>query len=157
MQDREDESSYRPGVGMMLINKSNKIFVGQRKKSRKPAWQMPQGGIDLDEDPESAMLRELEEEIGTRNVEIITYSKRWYSYKIPPRLAPRLWGGKYKGQKQLWYLLRFLGHDKDINIATSHAEFSSWKWVEKQELLDLIIPFKRDLYREVLKDLWPYV
>ncbi len=148
---------YRPGVGMMLLNGENKIFLGQRADADLPAWQMPQGGIGPYEDSDEAMLRELQEELGTRNVEIIVKSKCWYKYDLPPRLAERLWGGKFKGQKQIWYILRFKGKDKDININTYHREFRAWKWVDKEAVLDLVVPFKRPLYERIFKDLWEYI
>ena len=148
---------YRPAVGMMILNAENKIFVGQRLDSKEPAWQMPQGGIGPHEDTDQAMLRELEEEIGTRNVEIIVKSKNWYKYDLPAEIAGRLWNGKFKGQKQIWYVLRFRGQDKDININTYRPEFRSWKWVEKTELLELIVPFKHELYARILEELWGYV
>jgi len=148
---------YRPGVGMMILNEENKIFVGQRRDTKEPAWQMPQGGIGPHEETDQAMLRELEEEIGTRNIEIIVKSKAWYKYDLPTEIAKRLWGGKFKGQKQIWYALRFHGEDKEININTYRPEFCAWKWVGKAELLELIIPFKRHLYEQVLEDLWGYV
>ena len=148
---------YRSAVGMMVINTENKVFIGQRIDSEDPAWQMPQGGIGPNENTDQAMLRELEEEIGTKNVEIIVKAKTWYKYDLPSELAGRLWGGKYKGQKQLWYVLRFRGKDDDININTYHPEFRSWRWVDKEELLALIVPFKRDLYMQIFEDLWPYV
>lgn len=148
---------YRPAVGMMMLNAENKIFVGQRFDTKEMAWQMPQGGIGPHEDADQAMLRELEEEIGTRNVEIIVKSKSWYKYDLPSDIAKRLWSGKFKGQKQIWYVLRFRGADQDININTYHPEFSAWKWIDKEELLDLIVPFKRELYTRLLKDLWSYV
>lgn len=157
LDDDFGDPLYRPSVGMMILNAENKIFVGQRLDNRGPAWQMPQGGIGPHEDTDQAMLRELEEEIGTRNVEIIVKSKTWYKYDLPIDLAQRLWNGRFKGQKQLWYALRFRGQDSDININTYHPEFRSWKWIEKNELLDLIIPFKRDLYTRVLEELWDYI
>ena len=148
---------YRPAVGMMILNAEDKIFVGQRIDNKDPAWQMPQGGIGLHEDTDHAMLRELQEEIGTRNVEIIVKSKHWYKYDLPPELAKRLWNGKFKGQTQIWYALRFRGKDEEISIHTYHPEFRSWKWVNKKELLELVVPFKKDLYFNVLDDLWPYI
>lgn len=148
---------YRCGVGMMLVNDENKIFVGQRYRKKTPAWQMPQGGIDQNEELDQAMLRELQEEIGTCCVEILAKSKKWYSYDLPPEDAARLWGGRFKGQRQIWYALRFRGEDKDINIQTRHPEFREWKWVPKEDVLGLIVPFKEKLYRDVLTDLWPYV
>lgn len=155
-EDKIENSLYRPAVGMMLLNAGNKIFVGQRVDNQEPAWQMPQGGIAPLEDADQAMLRELQEEIGTRNVEIIVKSKVWYKYDLPPKLAERLWNGKFKGQKQIWYVLRFKGQDNEINIHTYSPEFCNWKWVEKEELLELIVPFKRELYAQILKDLWRY-
>jgi putative (di)nucleoside polyphosphate hydrolase len=157
MNDDFGDPLYRRGVGMMLLNAENKIFVGQRRDSKEAAWQMPQGGISPHEEADQAMLRELEEEIGTRNVEILVKSKSWYKYDLPLEIASRLWGGKYKGQQQIWYALRFRGEDTDINIHTYHPEFRSWKWIDKSELLDLIVPFKRKLYEQVLEDLWGYV
>lgn len=148
---------YRPAVGMMLLNDQNKVFVGQRLDGKDPAWQMPQGGIAPHEETDQAMLRELQEEIGTRKVEIIVKSKIWYKYDLPPDLASRLWSGQFKGQKQIWYALRFKGRDDDINIHTYHPEFQDWKWLDKDELINIIVPFKKDLYRRVINDLWPYV
>ncbi len=156
-EDKFGDPLYRPAVGMMILNAQNKIFVGQRVDHKAPAWQMPQGGIGPHEDVDQAMLRELQEEIGTRNVEIIVKSKTWYKYDLPSDLAKRLWSGKFKGQKQIWYALRFRGKDEEINIHTYHPEFRGWKWVDKEELLEIIIPFKRDLYAQVLNDLWTYV
>src|SRR3990167_910381 len=153
-EDDFGDPLYRPAVGMMLLNHENKIFVGLRRDTQDSAWQMPQGGIGPHEDTDQAMLRELQEEIGTRNVEIIVKSKTWYKYDLPPALTSRLWGGKFKGQKQIWYVLRFRGQDKDINIHTYHPEFQEWKWVDKEDLLDLIVPFKKDLYERILNDLW---
>lgn len=157
LRDNMGDPVYRSAVGMMLLNAENKIFIGQRVDSKDPAWQMPQGGIGPHEDTDQAMLRELEEEIGTKNVEIIVKSKTWYKYDLPHELALRLWGGKYKGQKQIWYALRFRGKDQDINIKTYQPEFRSWRWAEKEELLDIIVSFKRDLYKKVFEDLWPYI
>lgn len=148
---------YRPAVGMMILNAENKIFMGQRADQADPAWQMPQGGINPREDVDQAMLRELFEEVGTRDVEIIVKSKKWYRYDFPEHLATRLWWGKYKGQKQIWYALRFRGQDGDINLNTYQPEFREWCWATQEELLERTIPFKRALYTEVFADLWPYV
>lgn len=151
------DPNYRLGVGMMLVNHKNQIFLGQRCDNKEDAWQMPQGGISDHEDPDKAMLRELVEEIGTRNVEIIVKSKSWYKYDLPEDLASRLWRGRYKGQQQLWYALKFRGEDHEIDINTYHPEFSKWAWFDKSQVFDLIVPFKRDLYMSVFHDLWPYV
>jgi putative (di)nucleoside polyphosphate hydrolase len=141
---------YRPCVGMMLINRAGLVFVARRIDTLVEAWQMPQGGIDEGEDPRVAALRELEEEIGTTKAEIMAESRDWLSYDLPEHLVPQLWGGKYRGQKQKWFALRFLGEDSDINIETKHPEFSQWKWVTPAEVPELIVPFKRELYQAVV-------
>lgn len=146
---------YRSGVGMMLVNKDNKVFVGKRIDTRSEAWQMPQGGVDEGEDESVAALRELEEEIGTSKAEIIAASKDYYYYDLPEALVPDIWGGKYRGQKQKWFFMRFLGADSDINIATAHAEFCKWKWVTMQSLPDIIIPFKKDIYSAIVDEFKP--
>lgn len=148
-----DEKFYRPGVGMMLINAQGLVFVAQRLDQTAEAWQMPQGGIDEDEDPRDALWRELEEEIGTRQAEILGESKDWHYYDLPEHLHKKLWGGKYKGQRQKWFALRFTGRDSDIDI-TAHdkPEFKEWKWVTPKELPDIIVPFKRDLYEKLIRE-----
>ncbi len=143
---------FRPGVGMMIIDKNNRVFVGKRIDSKVNAWQMPQGGIDLGETPSRAALREMEEEIGSGNAKIIAESKNWYSYRIPKYLVPRLWEGQYCGQKQKWFLIRFLGEDSEIDIQTTVPEFDDWRWVEFDELLENIIPFKHALYQKVINE-----
>ncbi len=141
---------YRPGVGMMLLNRAGDVFVGQRIDTPGDAWQMPQGGIDEGEDPEAAALRELEEEIGTRNVRILDRTSDWLTYDLPEELIGKVWGGRYRGQKQLWFLMRFLGPDDAINIDTGEAEFSAWKWLAMGELPRAIVPFKQALYEELV-------
>jgi putative (di)nucleoside polyphosphate hydrolase len=143
---------YRPCVGMMLINRDGLVFTARRIDTTAEAWQMPQGGIDKDEDPREAALRELEEEIGTRCADIIAESRDWLTYDLPENLIPKLWGGKYRGQKQKWFALRFTGTDADINIATSHPEFSHWKWVKPDALPGLIVPFKKKLYEDIVEE-----
>ena len=149
-----DDHLYRRGVGVMLLNPSKRIWVGRRIDNSDEAWQMPQGGIDEDEEPWATALRELEEETGiaAHLVERIADCPERLRYDLPPDLQGKLWGGKWKGQLQDWYLCRFLGQDSDVNIATKHAEFSDWKWVEPAQLPDLIVPFKRDLYRRLLRE-----
>ena len=129
---------YRSNVGIMMVNKSGYIFVGQRLDNNQNAWQMPQGGIDAGEDPETAAYRELLEETGVnqQNVRFLASSSRWLSYDLPEDLIPTLWNGKFRGQKQKWFLFKFLGKDGDINIATEHPEFSKWKWISKCFLHD---------------------
>jgi putative (di)nucleoside polyphosphate hydrolase len=146
---------YRRGVGVMLLNSQGKVFVGARIDNTDEAWQMPQGGIDANDNDEWATaLRELEEETGISPhlVERIAKCPERLKYDLPPELRPKLWDGKYMGQDQDWFLARFLGHDSDINIATEHPEFREWKWIEPQQLPDVIVPFKRDLYRRLLRE-----
>ena len=142
---------YRPCVGMMVFNRSGRVFVGQRLDNPTDAWQMPQGGIDKGEDPRAAALRELEEEIGTANVEIIAETEDWLRYDLPQTLIGKLWKGRYRGQEQKWFVMRFLGGDDEIDLHTHHPEFSDWKWVDVVALPDLIVPFKRSLYRELVR------
>ena len=150
------KSNYRPGVGAMLFNAQGQVLVAQRIDNPGPAWQMPQGGIDKDEDPEIAVMRELEEEIGTRNAEIIAETEDWLYYDIPDEISAKLWKGKYKGQRQMWYALRFMGNDQDIQLdAHSHPEFSTWKWVDLDSVPSLIVPFKRDLYQQIVEAFRP--
>jgi putative (di)nucleoside polyphosphate hydrolase len=138
----------------MMVNKTGYIFVGQRLDNNQNAWQMPQGGIDAGEDPETAAYRELLEETGVnqQNVRFLASSSRWLSYDLPEDLIPTLWNGKFRGQKQKWFLFKFLGKDGDINIATEHPEFSKWKWISKENLLEEIVPFKKSVYENVLKE-----
>lgn len=143
---------FRPGVGMMILNKEKKIFVGRRLDSKANGWQMPQGGIDLGETPSHAAMREMHEEIGSSSGKIIAESKRWYSYRVPKFLVPRLWNGKYCGQKQKWFLIQFLGNDSEINLNTDLPEFEQWKWVDVKELPKIVIPFKRKLYYKVMNE-----
>ena len=150
----KDDKRYRRGVGVMLLNLEGKVFVGARIDNTDEAWQMPQGGIDKDEEPWATALRELEEETGIEPhlVERIADCAERLKYDLPEELCGTLWGGKYVGQDQDWYLARFLGRDSDINIATEHPEFREWTWIEPQQLPDLIVPFKRDLYRQLLRE-----
>lgn len=148
---------FRPGVGMMIINKNNRVFVGKRIDSKANGWQMPQGGIDLGETPSSAALREMAEEIGSNKGEIIAESKKWYSYRLPEFLVNKLWDGKYCGQRQKWFLIRFTGQDSDINIHTKHPEFDSWCWVDMKDLLTNIIPFKHKLYSKVIAEFKQFI
>ncbi len=145
-------NQYRRGVGIMLLNADKQVWVGRRIDRTDEAWQMPQGGIDPGEEPWATALRELEEETGIQPhlVARIADCPERLRYDLPEELRGRLWGGKWKGQDQDWYLCRFLGRESDVNIATSHAEFDAWKWVDPAGLPDLIVPFKRDLYRRLL-------
>ncbi len=147
-----DDHLYRRGVGVMLLNRDGLVWVGRRIDNRDEAWQMPQGGLDKGEASWAGALRELEEETGIaqRLVERIACHPQQLKYDIPDAIAMKLWKGKYKGQVQDWYLARFLGADGDIDIATEHPEFSHWQWVEPTLLPELIVPFKRDMYRAIL-------
>lgn len=144
---------YRPNAGLVVLNHDGLVFAGQRLDTDYDAWQMPQGGIDEGEDAKSAALRELEEETGivSNKVSFIEQTADWLTYDFPPELVGQLCGGKYRGQKQHWFLFRFLGDDTDININTKEPEFSVWKWIEPEKLMDKIVPFKRDVYRQVFE------
>ena len=144
---------YRPAAGIMLRNAEGKVFVGQRLDSTVEAWQMPQGGIDKGEAPEAAAFRELYEETGipAHLAEIVAAAPEPLDYDLPPELVGKLWKGKYRGQRQQWYLMRFLGTDADVAIDTPEPEFRAWKWAEPSELPDMIVPFKRELYQNVLR------
>ena len=147
-----DDLRYRAGVGVMLLNQAGQAWVGRRLDNRVEAWQMPQGGLDPGEAPWPGALRELEEEtgIGPALVDKIAEHPERLRYDIPLKTAAKLWKGKYKGQVQNWFLARFLGEDSDVDLDRHHPEFSHWQWVEPVRLPDLIVPFKRDLYRQIV-------
>ncbi|WP_142849937.1 RNA pyrophosphohydrolase [Telmatospirillum sp. J64-1] len=146
---------YRLGVGIVLFNDQGLVLAAKRIDTPGDAWQMPQGGIDEGEDPRSAALRELEEEVGTAKAEIIAESAGWLSYDLPEDIRAKVWKGRYRGQKQKWFAMRFLGRDTDIDIATTHPEFSDWKWLPLDSLPGLIVPFKRPLYDQVVAEFLP--
>jgi len=150
---------YRPNVGMMIINSQKKIFVGKRLDHPSDFWQMPQGGIDGKENPEVAALREMEEEVGIKKnkVKLLSQLQDWHYYSIPEELALTLWKGKFKGQRQKWFLFEFHGSDKDINIHTKHPEFSDYQWVGKDFLVPNIVPFKREIYSKLLEEFKDYL
>lgn len=149
----KDSLPYRPAAGVMLLNREGKVFVAQRLDSTLEAWQMPQGGLDDGEEPETGALRELEEEtgIGPHQVEIVARCPAELLYDLPDDLVGKLWKGRYRGQRQHWFLLRFTGADADVNIETEHPEFRAWKWAEPAELPAMIVPFKKKLYEDVLE------
>jgi putative (di)nucleoside polyphosphate hydrolase len=144
---------YRPAVGVMLINPEKKVWVGQRLDSTLEAWQMPQGGLDPGEEPLQGALRELEEETGIRPelVEILDQAKEELTYDLPEDLIGKVWKEPWRGQRQTWFLARFLGVDSDVNLATPEPEFRAWKWAEPNELPRMIVPFKKTLYEDVLR------
>jgi putative (di)nucleoside polyphosphate hydrolase len=145
---------YRSGVGIMLINKEKKIFVGKRIDNHSDAWQMPQGGIDAGESEDEAMFRELKEETGISafGVKILQKSRGYFYYNLPYKLQKKFWGGKYLGQRQRWYLAEFTGDESLVNIQTEDPEFSAWKWISREEILSTIVGFKRELYEDVINE-----
>ena len=144
---------YRRCVGMMILNSDNNILVGRRIDHPSGYWQMPQGGIDENENPQEAVWREMMEEIGTNKAKLITSSSQWINYDIPKEtLATLPWGKNYVGQTQKWFLFRFLGNDSDINVETNNPEFSEWKWARLNSIVDNIVPFKRKVYSLILNE-----
>ena len=139
----------RSGVGIVVLNKENKVFVAKRIDNPKNFWQMPQGGVDEGEDFLKAAYRELEEETSIKNVELIKELNGTITYELPDRLLGLIWKGKYRGQKQKWFLMRFVGTDNEINIKTKHPEFLEWKWVDLDKITDLVVDFKLHVYKEV--------
>jgi putative (di)nucleoside polyphosphate hydrolase len=144
---------YRPAVGIMLLNQAGEVFVARRiDMPMLPAWQMPQGGIDPGETPLGAALRELKEEIGTNEAELLGETRGWLKYDLPADLARGVWGGRYCGQRQKWFAMRFTGSDTDIDLAAEHPEFDAWKWIRPERLPEVIVPFKRQLYIDILAE-----
>lgn len=148
---------YRPCVGVMLVNDAGRVWIGDRADTGAPAWQMPQGGIDKGEDPRRAAFREMAEEIGTDKAEVIAETDDWLRYDLPPHLIGVAWKGRYRGQEQKWFLMRFLGRDADIDLTAHAPEFHRWTWEEPERLPDLIVPFKRALYESVLAAFAPHL
>lgn len=148
-----EQLPYRPCVGVMVVNKDGMVFAGRRCDTP-DAWQMPQGGIDDGETPSDAALRELEEEtsIARGRVALIAESADWIAYDLPHQLVPKIWKGRFRGQKQRWFLFRFTGHDDEIDLSTAHPEFNAWQWMEPDDLIRSIVPFKRATYTKVLAE-----
>jgi putative (di)nucleoside polyphosphate hydrolase len=151
------ELPLRTGVGIVILNSENMVFVGKRKDNPFDKWQMPQGGVDQNEPLLVAMKRELEEETSIRNIEVLKEFNQWLEYDLPESLIGKIWQGKYRGQKQKWFIVRFIGSEKEININTRHPEFIEWKWINMNSLPDLIVNFKKHIYKDVLIELKKYI
>lgn len=148
---------YRPCVGVMLVNRDGHVFVGQRNDRFEDAWQMPQGGVDKGEAARDAALRELWEETGVPAdlVEIVAETRDWLPYDLPHDIVPHIWKGRYRGQEQKWFLMRYFGRDDQVNIETDHPEFTRWRWQEPDHLVEKIVPFKRAVYARVMEEFAP--
>jgi len=147
--NKKGELPLRIGVGIVLLNNKNKIFVGKRIDNPKKFWQMPQGGVDKNEELLQAAKRELKEETNIKSIKLIKELDEWIEYNLPKNLLGKVWKGKYKGQKQKWFVMKFLGDDKEINIKTKHPEFLEWKWIELDKITDVVVDFKLDVYKKV--------
>ena len=147
----------RKCVGIVILNKDNKVFVGKRIDQLFDSWQMPQGGVNLNEPLIVAMKRELEEETSIKKIEILKEFDQWLEYELPENLIGKIWKGKYRGQKQKWFIIKFTGQEKEINIKTKYPEFSEWKWVDMTLLPHLIVKFKKHIYKDVLLELKKYI
>ena len=145
-------NDFRKGIGVFLINENNQLWVGKRIDFKNNYWQMPQGGIDNNENPRQAMIRELSEETGIKkNYEILMELEGWLSYSLPSSLKKIVWGGRYVGQKQKWFACRFFGKDEEFNLKTHKPEFEDWKWIRPEDAIKFVVPFKKKLYKDVLK------
>ena len=147
----------RTGVGIVVLNSKNKVFVGKRRDNPLDKWQMPQGGVELNEPLVKAMRRELVEETSIKNIEVLKEFDQWLEYELPKNLVGKIWRGKYRGQKQKWFVVRFLGNDDEININTKHPEFIDWQWIDVEELPKIIVLFKKHVYEEITEELKKYI
>ena len=143
----------RTGVGIIVLNSNNQVFVGKRKDNPGDKWQMPQGGVDKGEDFITAMKRELVEETSIKNIKILKEVQNMYQYELPKNLVGIIWKGKFRGQRQKWFITKFLGKDNEINLDTQHPEFIDWKWIDPQDLPKVIVDFKKELYLNLLKEI----
>jgi len=143
----------RLGVGVVLLNSNNKVFVGKRIDNPVNFWQMPQGGVDDNENLLYAANRELKEETGVKSTKLIKEIDNWLTYELPKNLLGKIWKGKYRGQKQKWFIMRFVGDEEEINIKTKNAEFKEWKWIDVNQLLNVVVRFKHDVYKTIVKEL----
>ena len=147
----------RIGVGVIVLNSENKVFVGKRKDNPIDKWQMPQGGVNKNEDFLSAMKRELQEETSIKNIKVLKEFDEWLEYELPKNLLGIIWKGKFRGQKQKWFITKFTGLDSEINVSTKHAEFIEWKWIEMDEIPNVIVEFKKDVYEKILVKLKKFI
>ena len=147
----------RKGVGVIVLNKNNLVFVGKRKDNPINKWQMPQGGVNKNEDLVVAMKRELNEETSIKNIKILKELDEWFEYELPQNLLGIIWKGKYRGQKQKWFVVRFIGQENEINLKTKHPEFIEWKWIKMEELPKVIVDFKKDVYIKLLIELKKFI
>jgi len=147
---KTNELPLRLGVGIIVLNNENQVFVGKRKDNPTDRWQMPQGGVDQGENLEEAMKRELKEETSIQNIKIIKELDEWTEYELPDYLLGKIWKGKYKGQRQKWFIVRFLGDDTEINLNTKYPEFIEWQWIKIENLPEVIVPFKKKVYEDLL-------
>jgi len=142
----------RVGVGILLLNKKNKVFVGKRIDNPEKFWQMPQGGVNTNENLTDAAKRELEEETGIKSIKVIKELNEWFEYYLPKKLLGKIWQGKYCGQKQKWFIMKFLGNEDEINVKTKHPEFLEWKWIDLDKITDVVVDFKLHIYAEIKKE-----
>ena len=147
---KQNELPLRLGVGIIVLNKENKVFVGKRRDNPTNKWQMPQGGVNRGENLVNAMKRELKEETSIRSIEILKELEEWTKYELPNYLLGKIWRGKYRGQKQKWFIVRFLGRDEEINLKTTHPEFIEWQWLDIENLPSVIVHFKKKVYEKLL-------
>ena len=147
----------RIGVGVIVLNNENKVFVGKRKDNPIDKWQMPQGGVDKNENLLAAMKRELHEETSIKNIKILKELDEWFQYELPKNLLGIIWKGKFRGQKQKWFVVRFIGKESEINLKTKHPEFIEWKWIKMNDLPKVIVDFKKDVYEKLLIELKKFI
>ena len=153
----EKKLPLRIGVGAIVLNSENKIFVGKRADNPIDKWQMPQGGVDKGENFISAMKRELKEETSIQNIKILKQIDQWFEYELPKNLLGIIWKGKFRGQKQKWFIVRFIGNESEINLKTKHPEFIEWKWIEIDELTNVIVDFKKDVYKKLAIEIKKFI
>ena len=153
----KEKLPLRIGVGAIVLNNKNEIFVGKRKDNPIDKWQMPQGGVDKNEDYLNAMKRELYEETSIKNIEVLKEFEEWVEYELPKNLLGIIWKGKFRGQKQKWFITRFIGNNSEINVNTQHPEFIEWKWIEMNELPNVIVDFKKNVYKKILSELKKFI